>query len=129
MNVKNIKYIWAEDLPNGCPPTDAVVLEGIYYRLVESFPPTEKDFWSQRKLFPSKTFRTNECIARACSMMTSLEDCIALRKLPTHRHKQVVEVLLSGNNGVGKKTGSSSSHFSWWRTRDFNPLPCCKEVV
>jgi len=125
----DIKYTWAEDLPDDCPPNDATELHGAFYRLVESIPPIERDFCSLRKVFPLKSFKTNECIARACSLMNTPEDCIALRKLPNQRHKQVVQIMLSGKNGVGKKTGKSPSHFSWWRAKNFDPVPCCKEVL
>ncbi len=125
----NLKYIYAEDLPIGCPPSDAVQLNGIFYRLVESIPPTETDFWSLRKLFPLKSFKTDECIARACSIMTTFEDCTALKKLPNQRGKQVIEIHLSDKSGVGKKTGKNPSHISWWRAKDFDPILSYREVV
>jgi len=86
---------YAEDLPEGCPPSDAVSLQNRFlFRFVESIPPKERDFWSQRKLFPLKRFSTDECTARACSLMTTLEACANLKKLPTHRNKRIVQIQL-----------------------------------
>ena len=71
---------WAEDLPEGCPPPDAIAPGSeIFFRAVLTFPPTEIDFQSQRKQQPNKYY-SNECEARALSMFSTLEGCKQLKK-------------------------------------------------
>jgi len=130
MSMADEKQLWAEDLPDGCPPNDALSVDGqSFFRLVESIPPLERDFWSQRKLYPLKKFNTSECIARACSLTTTLDACNRLKKLPVHSHKRVIQLRFITDCGVGKRTGREPSHFSWWCRNGFNPIPCCNELL
>ena len=63
---------WAESLPDGCPPENAFAPQNdMFYRLVDTVPPEDKDFWSHRKLFPNRKFNISECLACSCSMPTS----------------------------------------------------------
>jgi hypothetical protein len=122
-------FEWAETLPPACPPSDAVQPNNIiFYRLIESNPPREEDFWSQRKLYPSKIFHANECIARSCSLMKTLEGCIDLRKLPAQSNKKIVKITLPLSSGLIKKTGKDAVHHSWWRAHNFNPIPTCEII-
>ena len=123
-------FNWAEDLPEECPPSDARKPNNeVYYRLVSVFPPSEKDFWSHRKIFPKRIFKTSECIARACSLSSTLKYCQDLTKLPGFVDKQkIVEIKLTPSSGLIKQTGDGKCHFSWWRAHNFNPIPSSKEV-
>lgn len=121
------KIKWAEKLPEKCPPPDATQPQnGIYYRLVESNPPTEKDFYSHRKLFPEKNYSSKECIASAVSIFNSLDRCKDIKKLPLHKdnNELIIKITLPPDSGLIKKTGGHH-HFSWWRAKSFNPLPHC----
>jgi len=120
---------WAEPLPKDCPPKDSFAPQNEkFYRLVESIPPVERDFWSTRMLFPDKRFNTSECIARACSIISDMAGCYNILKLPAQRNKKIVEITLPPESGLIKKTGRRSYHFSWWRAKGFNPIPYCVEV-
>lgn len=120
---------WAEDLPPGCPPADAVAPQNnLFYRLVNNVPPFDRDFWSQRKLYPSKKFNTSECIAHACSVLSNLERCSQLVKLPTHKHKRILQLTLPPQSGHIKKTGKDLYHYSWWRVANFDPISASVEV-
>lgn len=120
---------WDEDLPPGCPPADAVAPQNnLFYRLVNNFPPVDRDFWSHRKCYASKKFNTNECIARSCSVHSDLEACSQLVKLPTHKNKRIVQFPLSPQSGRIKKTGASLYHYSWWRASNFDPVSASVEV-
>lgn len=124
------KMIWDEPLPEDCPPNDSRCPQNEkFYRLVEGFPPTDRDFWSHRKLYPNKGFHANECIARSCSLLLNLSSGIKLLKLPTHRSKTVVELTLPPHSGVVKNTGKSSDHYSWWRASGFDPISCCSRIT
>jgi hypothetical protein len=121
--------MWAEELPNGCPPKDAVVPNNAtFFRLVNSLPPTIQDFHSQRKLNPTKTYNTSECRALSCSLYTSKVECSKLLLLPTHLEQKMVKIVLPPSSGVIKKSGNSDFHYSWWRYLDFDPFTCCEEV-
>jgi hypothetical protein len=124
-----ILFDWDETLPQGCPPKDAKPPENKrFFRLVESIPPLESDFWSQRKHYPKKKFKTTECIARSCSIFTELNRCADIRKLPLHKNKKVVELTLTPESGLIKNTGRHAYHYSWWKVKGFNPIPYCVEI-
>lgn len=118
---------WAEPLPEQCPPKGAFPPDDvIYYRLVESNPPTERDFFSLRKLNPDKRFNADECTARAVSVFCNLASCANIRLLPTHREKNehVLEFRLTSKSGVVMQTGRQQHHYSWWRANGYLPVPC-----
>jgi hypothetical protein len=120
---------WAEDLPPNCPPADAIEpVNDPFYRLVGNVPPSDEDFWSQRKLYPLKKFNTTECMACSCSLSSTIDRCVELSKLPALQNKRIVELLLPPKSGLIKKTGVNADHFSWWRAKDFDPIPICIEV-
>lgn len=96
-----------------------------YYRLVNSFPPTVNDFHSYRMLFPERYFPLGECIARSVSIFSSYSDCDIVQKLPHLRGRIIVEIILTQNSGAVLQTTKNKSHFSWWRVKTFDPLPCC----
>lgn len=112
---------WYEQLPPLCPPTDTVPCEGTYYRIAKGNPANDSDFFSQRRLQPDKTFTglgVDECIARAISLFSDVNDAARRLKLPKFRHANIAEVTLTPKDGVMKKT-FSASHYSWWRTTSF----------
>ena len=120
---------WHEDLPENCPPIEAVLPEGkVFYRLVGSHPPSDGDFLSQRILQPERIFNVSECQARSISLFDNQEYCITLRKLPFFRDKLVVEIALPPDAGLISRT-NNKGHYSWWRRRDFNPVGYCVWVT
>lgn len=115
---------WYEELPDACPPADASLPNSLtYYRMCESFPAADKDFLSHRELSPTQVFKAPECIARAVSMYRDYDECAQLLSLAVHQHKVVLQVTLSADSGLVKKTGKAKSHFSWWRLKNFDPAP------
>lgn len=121
---------WFEPLPVNCPPQDSSQPNGdSYFRLVESIPPSDRDFWSHRKLYPDRRFNTSECTARACSVVSDPVECAKLLKLPTQRNKKIVELKLLPESGVIKQTGQNKYHYSWWRTKNFDPKSYYTEVT
>jgi len=120
---------WAEDLPPNCPPETAIIPKNeIFYRLVKQFPPTEEDFYSHRKLYPEKRFKTNKCRVSSLSIFSDLSECAKLLQLPLHKNKKIVQLKLPPESGVILQTGNNSSHYSWWKTAAYNPISDCKEV-
>jgi hypothetical protein len=112
---------WYEQLPELCPPVDAVPCEGTYYRIAKGNPASNGDFFSQRKLQPNKVFTglgVDECVARSISLFSDINDAIRRLKLPKFRNGQIAAVTLEPKDGVMKKT-FSDSHYSWWRSTNF----------
>lgn len=121
---------WFENLPQDCPPKQAYHPDNDpFYRLVETFPPGDKDFFSQRKLCPTKFFSAGEFIARAISVFVSLQCCVKILKLPKFKNKQlkIVSIILCPESGVILKT-RGEDHYSWWRAKNYYPIPGCQEV-
>lgn len=114
---------WTESLPESCPPADAHAPSGEhYYRISQGDPIKDSDFFSQRKLAPNKTFSGNgidECIARAVSIFSNLEDAKKKLKLPKFKDGCIADIVLNSEDGVVKKT-FKQSHHSWWRTQSFS---------
>ena len=120
----NKEMDWYEELPELCPPVDAIPCNGRFYRIANGNPASDRDFFSQRKLQPNKVFKglgVDECIARAVSLFSDLDDACRRLKLPKFRHANIVEVELTPKDGVMKKT-FSDSHYSWWRSKSFDVL-------
>ncbi|MGL6014660.1 MAG: hypothetical protein ACRCZU_01000 [Selenomonadaceae bacterium] len=111
---------WYEDLPKCCPPADTIEADAIpLYRLVKSVPPTDNDFVSLRKMWPSQSFRTDECTARSLSTLNSEEEAKCIIKLPTHSDEQIIEMSLQSTDGKIKRTLKRDGHYSWWRSLSF----------
>lgn len=113
---------WFESLPQHCPPEDAKECHGEYYRIANGDPATSPDFFSQRKLQPTKLFAgqgIDECITRAVSLFKDKHDAQRRLKLPKFRHSVIAIVTLYPKDGAIKKT-FGDSHYSWWRSKDFD---------
>lgn len=120
---------WAEALPQNCPPNTSVPPNNdVFYRLANDYPPADRDFHSPRKLFPYKRFNVDECQARSISLFNQLNNCLILLKLPAHKHKKAIELVLPPRSGAIMQTGLKP-HYSWWRKKNFNPIAHCREVV
>lgn len=115
---------WIEELPESCPPKDAVIPhKESFYRVSLGNPAESSDFFSQRKMQgEDKVFRgkgVDECITRAVSVFSCMDDAQKLLKLPKFKKGCIALVVLDEKDGMLKKT-FSASHFSWWRSADFD---------
>lgn len=126
----NEKDIWAEDLPEFCPPPDAIAPNyQVYYRLVTKLPVEVGDFYSSRSQFPLKEYNVPECIALSTSIWSDRLACQNLLKNNVHRGKHLIEIMLPPESGLIKKTGQNDHHYSWWRKNSFDPVPHCKVIT
>lgn len=113
---------WFEELPQYCPPADASQSIGTYYRIADGNPASSADYFSQRKLQPDKVFKgqgIDECITRAVSLFKDVADAKKRLKLPKFRHSYIARVDLEPKDGMIKKT-FRDSHYSWWRSKNFD---------
>ncbi|MBF0343945.1 MAG: hypothetical protein HQL06_06910 [Nitrospirae bacterium] len=112
---------WIEELPDDCPPEDAIYPQNEkYFRWVDNYPPTERDFFSLRKLYPERKL-PSECQARAVSIFSSFDECLKLRKFNYFKTRKIISLLLNEECGLVKNTPSkdNKSHTSWWVAKTF----------
>lgn len=119
--------MYREELPNGCPPSDAweITDEKVVYRLVESDPAQPSDFDSCFKLYQAT--HGNECMARGVSVHDSY-DAVAntARKTPRLRGKRICKVALRDGAGRIKQTGQQSAHCTWWPYAAYDITAACE---
>lgn len=122
--------IWAEDLPDGCPPPDAAQPNNEnYFRLVDNLPPTDLDFRSTRQEFPNRQLN-DECLARSISLTRSQDSCEQLKRFPYLKRKMIIQFSLPPTSGVVKKTGRNvKDHWSWWRLKNYDIVSIIKNVI
>jgi len=120
--------IWAEQLPNDCPPKEAFIPQyETYYRLVSYYPPSDRDFYSYKKTHGYKPSKESECIARSLSISDNSKKLSKLFGIPYFRNKIMICLKLSPESGVLLKT-RGPHHFSWWLAAAYNPIPDCKLI-
>jgi hypothetical protein len=124
------KAMWFEKLPEQCPPIEATIPDGEFYRLCATDAPICSDFWSHRKKSPSKIFKppVPECTACAVSVFSEIAELEKLKLMKLHREKTIVVIKLTKDSGSIQQTGSKRSHYSWWRSAAFDPLPNSAKV-
>lgn len=111
---------WPEDFPNQCPPEDAVPSSDTFYRLVDSDPVSEQDFYSHKQrleLGLDRPMRTppDACLAVGVSLFDGVESATATqRAFGALRRKHLATGSLAGS-GVVKRTGNREGHHTWWR--------------
>lgn len=124
----NANYPWKEELPDNCPPESAFSPGGVvFYRLVETYPPSEVDFQSTRRRSPNRKM-ADECTMRACSVFSTYESCERAKKVIKIKNLLIIKLILPPESGVIQQTFSDPNHYSWWIRKGFNPLAYCQEV-
>lgn len=123
---------WFENLPDNCPPEMAYPpTHATFYRVVEYSPPQSKDFLCHKKRFPRINF-ADKCISSALSIFTSLYECSQMLLLPRFKNRKnsgIIRLNLPPESGVVLHTpNKNKTHYSWWRSKQFDPLLECKEV-
>lgn len=106
--------MYAEDLPGGCPPSDAKCEPAVFYAAHRDQPPSDFDFTTawQRNVFPNAT----ECERKSNSVMAREEDARHLLKLVPKRYRFVSRGAVTVQHGVWKHSGTNNfkSHHSLW---------------
>ena len=123
---------YREPLPADCPPPEAeeIIRPRLVFRLVQSDPPADRDFQSQRALNPERPYRrVTECQARGLSVFSDRRDAEARLKRRNLRGMRLCQVFLSAGAGYIQQTGDHSpTHYTWWPLAEFNILPNCQVV-
>jgi hypothetical protein len=119
-----------EELPDNCPPEDAFEPENlIVYRMVETIPPTERDFYSHAIIYPDRKYKykVSDCELRSVSVFAKINECKLPIKIPANRGRKIVRLIL--NVSSGKVRQGTTSHYSWWIYADFSPFTNYKEIT
>lgn len=114
---------WAVRMPEGCPPSSILVpSEHSFYRytlLSESY--SVEDFKSYAELNPGKDWGELLPLAVGLSVLDNEDKAKKNLKLPyLKQFKGIVALQLHPKDGVVKQTGVRQSHYTWWRTTDFD---------
>jgi hypothetical protein len=116
-----------DHLPSNCPPVDAYPSVMVVYYLVDSDPPTQKDFLSLKEKRPDRNFDTPDKICESCglSVFTDIVGTELARKISRSlRNKKLAKGNLPKNSGKIKNTPSQNTgdtHHTWWVNRDIDP--------
>ena len=120
-----------EPLPADCPPLAAeqITEPRIVYRIVRNDPPTNKDFRSQRAMFPDRPFpNASECQARGVSVHDDIGEAQLLLNMRNFRGCIICRVSLNRGAGYIQQTGRRS-HFTWWPLADYDITANCLVVA
>lgn len=126
--------MWKEILPNNCPPNTAKELEMEVYRILANQVPSETDFQSYFKLYPSNPRYNNDCKARAISFYNTFENASTALRLAIDRGNNIGNFIgkyqltkSDGKNEIKIKSGHISTWFySKWDLNDFKPIEVIK---
>lgn len=120
-------YSWPTDLPDSCPPSEAMPSTGLYYRLLRSNPATSKDYIRPRDSRKHRDLTGDDlCKASAFSVYADVEDARRVRETsPGFTHRIVAQGELKPEMGVlhPTPTATTESHASWWVALGQDPLP------
>jgi hypothetical protein len=112
---------WPADFPASCPPRDAAASDDAFYRLVDSDPVTERDFWSLKQRvdaglqrMPPNAEGVDECILVGTSVYEDQETITRIRGSVGPLKKKLIAVGSLDNSGVVKRT-RGDGHHTWWR--------------
>jgi|SRR3954468_8581157 len=109
---------YAENLPAGCPPSNALedALSPVF-RLIPSATPEEAFFASKAALNAAQppTYKGTDCEWASCSLFTSFEALLKIRGL-RRRNKYIAQLSLP--EGVGRHL-TEGSHVHFWSYQGF----------
>lgn len=118
--------IFRETLPPGCPPREALHLEGtkVFYRLVRTIPPSDCDFHSRWREKPEQRGnwrrQGEECKVKGLSIFKRAKSAQYATKYPDLQDRVVCRVEVTPRSGPVTQGGSS--HRTWWPYKDFDIL-------
>ncbi len=113
---------WPGWFPANCPPPEAAIAKGEFFRLVDGDTVVEEDFLSHYELHAAGRIRRywsddDEWKAAACSVHADRTDADNLRlAIGSLLHKRVARGSVSTSGAIlSTPSNRASSHHSWWR--------------
>jgi hypothetical protein len=118
---KMANLTYRESLPTSCPPADVTApTSGTLWRLLKNNTITNSDFDSAAFKNPQKNYE-DACEAKGISLVTTLNHCRILAKLPRMKHfKFAIEVTYDVSAGVWHQ--DRTDHVNWWIYESCKPL-------
>ena len=113
---------WTCTMPDGCPPDDVLVpSEHPFFRLAKQADAySEDDFLSYAEADPQRHWGEQLPLAVGLSVIGSETKARRNLKLPMFRqYRGIIALVLNPIDGVVRLTGAHRSHYTWWRTRQF----------
>ena len=109
-------------MPVGCPPDDILVpSEHPFFRLAndaETY--SEADFKTYAEADPQRLWGEQMPLALGLSLIDNESKDRRNLKLPMFRHyRGIIALVLNPVDGVVRQTGAHRSHYTWWRTQQF----------
>lgn len=106
-----------------CPHIDSFLPDGqkVYFRVIKENPATSDCFLPTplKEGIP----KPDECIAKSVSIFDNLERLVnGYFRTPAHKKKtrNIAVLTLTSKCGLLKQT-FAESHYSWWRSKEFQP--------
>lgn len=113
---------WTCTMPDGCPPDDVLIpSEHPFFRLAKQSDTYDKaDFQSYAEACPQHHWGERLPLAVGLSLIDSETKARRNLKLPMFRQfRGIIALVLNPTDGVVRQTGAHRSHYTWWRTRQF----------
>ena len=113
---------WTCTMPAGCPPDKVLVpTEHLFFRLAKQATTyDENDFKTYAETCPQRHWGDLLPLAVGLSLIANEQKARRSLKLPMFRQYQgIIALTLNPTDGVVKQTGVHRSHYTWWRTRQF----------
>ncbi|MFN6538311.1 MAG: hypothetical protein RM021_018450 [Nostoc sp. EkiNYC01] len=110
---------YPEYFPDNCPPKEATVPSGEFYRFINSShtSPQENDFLPWLREYPDRKYFVTKCQACGTSIFPSLDAVNnMLAQVPALRKKKIARGVLNSDLGKIQNTPSQNekSHHTWW---------------
>ncbi|MBR3521848.1 MAG: hypothetical protein IKN75_04895 [Prevotella sp.] len=113
---------WTCTMPDGCPPDDVLVpFNHPFFRLAKQDNAySNGDFKTYAEADPQRHWGEQLPLAVGLSLIDNETKARHNLKLPMFRqYKGIIALMLNPNDGVVKQTGIHRSHYTWWRTKQF----------
>ena len=123
--IKVYHPVWAIDMPDGCPPDEIdIPVNHSFFRLAQHVDTFDAlDFKSYAEAAPLRDWGERLPLAVGLSLIDNEAKARKSLKLPMFRkYKGIIALVLNPTDGVVKQTGVHRSHYTWWRTKNFQML-------
>ena len=113
---------WTCTMPEGCPPEEVLVpFEHPFFRLAKhAHAYSEADFRTYAETDPQRQWGAQLPLAVGLSLIDNEGKARRNLKLPMFRsYRGIVALMLHPADGVVRQTGVHRSHYTWWRTQQF----------
>ena len=112
-----VKYNWPDFFPDSIPPDCAKPANGVVFRLVDTIPPLASDFMMTREEHPTRSYVTDQEIARSYGVSFFTKKATIQEKKRMYR-PLAEKVIATGelNIKLGKISSESShKHVTLWK--------------